>query len=62
MTVLKPCPFCGSSRRLVINCEDGDYYVDFWYVYCKSCGAYMESTKSEIDVIEKWNRRAGDDQ
>lgn len=61
MTKLKPCPFCGSSRRLVIDYEEGDY-DGFWYVYCKSCSAYMESAKSEKDVIEKWNCRAGDDQ
>lgn len=66
MTELKPCPFCGGEGKLIL----GTYMMG---VPCKiecqneSCGAEMSRfSRSDIPklkklVINKWNRRVGDE-
>lgn len=62
MIELKACPFCGSILRIDKYHIQDDFIKEFWGIMCRSCDAYIESEISEKDAIEKWNRRAGDDQ
>ena len=60
MSELKPCPFCGSE----MVCYDTDG-LGSW-VICVDCGASCGRTVNKgrgtrEKVIEKWNRRAGDE-
>lgn len=52
---LKLCPFCGGEASL-------EYYepwcVQKWIARCRKCSISFMSTKSENEVIEKWNTRA----
>ena len=71
MGELKPCPFCGCyifGELDVGMCVDPAAYWDSamrgeisWYVSCNHCGVIMKGD-SQQDVIDKWNRRADDDQ
>ena len=63
---LKPCPFCG-MKPLVFYIPPHDHYIaDFpryegaGAIECLECGAAMMG-KTEKEVIEKWNRRASDE-
>lgn len=54
---LKPCPFCGGSGTLVINCI-------YSFVKCIQCGAEGSTVKVSAEycadekAAEAWNRRA----
>jgi Lar family restriction alleviation protein len=53
-----PCPFCGSKDTLVTHDDGGDYGGDTYGVECQDCpGEIGCCEKSEIEAIEKWNRR-----
>lgn len=55
---LRPCPFCGSDRVVFVPCEDSGS------VLCNSCLASMHITDISADaddVIQLYNRRAGDE-
>lgn len=65
-TVLKPCPFCGSEPFIQIIPPHRHFRVDMPYyrggafVECSNCSCGMvEDTQEE--VVEAWNRRAGDE-
>lgn len=63
MVELKPCPFCGGTD-IVIHRDDGllAQRLNIWRykLCCQSCFAqFYRGTKGEI--IEAWNRRAGED-
>lgn len=60
MAKLKPCPFCGGEARSTFN--------DLYYkIFCtnENCGASI-TKKADVfycarnDVLDAWNRRAGD--
>lgn len=55
----KPCPFCGASATRF----DTDYscgeIVDI--IECVACSASVSTTRGKHAVIEKWNRRAGNE-
>ena len=72
MYKLKPCPFCGGEAELV-NAIGNDYYRSDQHIVCnarcKDCG--VETTGSVAEdhtfayveqAIEKWNRRAHENQ
>ena len=57
MEELKPCPFCGSPAKLVIN-------YDLSFVRCtnnEECAIRTQQYLSEHDAISAWNRRVGDE-
>ena len=47
-----PCPFCASKEVLWQN----NYQP--YSVFCRDCGARIESKGDKRLCIEKWNRRA----
>lgn len=70
---LKPCPFCGKSNTLTITscveleecgnfeaCEFNGYKTICCDVSKGGCGAASGYAIDEALMIEKWNRRAGE--
>lgn len=59
---LKPCPFCGGEAKmkdtLLIN------NISAYVIGCGNTGCYVRPTTSYYrkrkEVIEAWNRRAGE--
>ena len=47
ITELKPCPFCGSSGVALVGS----------FVRCGRCGAVGPYGFTEIEAVERWNRR-----
>ena len=42
MNELKPCPFCGSDPKTIVDYDQvgGDHFVISTYVRCPKCGVY----------------------
>ena len=70
---LKPCPFCGGTDTLIIGtcteleeckyfeaCEISAYKTICCNVNKGGCGASCGFDVDESRMIEKWNRRAGE--
>lgn len=62
---LKPCPFCG-GKAVIEVVEPHKHIICKMPVYkggafieCTECGCAI-SGETEIEVTEKWNRRAND--
>lgn len=56
-TILKSCPFCGSTARITDGGFDGKHF----FIGCQAgdCIGYTGITKNtRIEAIEVWNRRA----
>ena len=53
---LLPCPFCGSDEVFLEQPVDDDHH---WYIQCNGCWMTTDSYGKPVDVIDKWNRRAG---
>ena len=52
---LKPCPFCGSKNvELIGPCEE--YNLGFG-ICCNDCGYDSPIYRTELEVIDAWNRR-----
>ena len=51
MSELKPCPFCGGTRVMVL------WEVDICYAECDKCGAKGSPEFATDDAIRSWNRR-----
>lgn len=62
--MLKPCPFCGSSRVFFdVIVENGEVIDGAFYISCEKCQIEFscgDSTKSELS--ELWNRRTTEPQ
>ena len=58
MNELKPCPFCGSEKINIWNCNDKS---DSAWCQCESCLASTSVEETEEEAIEAWNRRVTDD-
>lgn len=56
---LKPCPFCG-NEDIELKLEFDGHGGEPWHeVICNKCYANINlHSRSEIDTIKKWNRRA----
>ena len=55
---LIPCPFCGSEDVEINSVTIGERESS--YIFCNSCGAYVEfdySNHGWEETIELWNRR-----
>lgn len=52
--IIKPCPFCGSTKRPGIN----SYLHDTWVecVDCEARGPSVSITDTPGDVVEAWFR------
>lgn len=62
MDKLKPCPFCG-DKAILRNRAASFYTNDRYYAAkCISCGAMVGESDNKKEVVEAWNRRAGDGQ
>lgn len=61
---LKPCPFCGSEARLLLNAKRKIYGKDEYrtgvVACCNVCEARMFYGSEKL-AIEAWNRRTKDD-
>lgn len=53
---LKPCPFCGKSDALEVECMAGTIRHPAYRVRCDWCGAATEYSSS-IDPVAAWNTR-----
>lgn len=53
MMTLRPCPFCGSVDLVI------DHLVDDhdWFVSCNGCEIQQIANYTEVQAIERWNRR-----
>lgn len=51
VTDLKPCPFCGSHRTVIIRPDDG------FRAGCKACLASTGANACPLGAQEDWNRR-----
>lgn len=61
MPDLKPCPFCGSERVRFIEHDEQNYeYRTEGFIFCERCG-FSSDTYFVEDAIQKWNRRAGEE-
>ena len=62
MTELRECPFCGSQHvDLVIDSYHGwPNYERTYKIICFSCSAQLYGEDKE-ELIDAWNRRAGED-
>ena len=49
--ILKPCPFCGSTKIRVTN-------PVFWYAWCSDCRGQTGANGTRQDAIDAWNRRS----
>ena len=70
---LRPCPFCGSDVRLVSTEESEDGTVcclnttdelntAYSYIHCYGCDMdYFPDSDIAREVVEAWNRRAGNE-
>ena len=54
---IKPCPFCGSSDKMV---ELVPSCPNWWSVRCWGCGAFGLFRDSPKEAVRWWNRRPGD--
>lgn len=50
---LKPCPFCGGHRVVLLRFNYGRNYA----AKCMECGAFGESGISKIQAVTQWNTR-----
>jgi hypothetical protein len=67
---LKPCPFCGNSRWLIVWDDPAvldDIQVHHWRVSCSmatgdhGCGASTGARTKREFAVKAWNRRVNDD-
>lgn len=59
LTVLRPCPFCGSS--IVGELAESSYPHDrLGVVFCGVCGCHGPSLYEPGQFVGEWNRRAVD--
>ena len=49
---LKPCPFCGEPKDLLI---ERSYYPDRWWAACGYCDACGPEAEDERQAISLWN-------
>lgn len=52
--IIKLCPFCGGEAYIEIICKG------LMYIRCKECSASVPA-KNKSKAIERWNRRADDE-
>lgn len=57
---LKPCPFCGNSKSILLHENIMDCYFIGYSVSCCGCGVETRYFKSKEKAAEAWNRRADD--
>lgn len=75
MNELKPCPFCGGEKIVLISCfdeacvrcmEECENCQERVYAYCcstqqKGCGASSGYFKLKEEALKRWNRRNKND-
>lgn len=53
---LKPCPFCGKSEYILVDCDQSGYLT----ISCDHCGGKMPTPyKDRADAYPAWNTRPG---
>ena len=59
---IKPCPFCGNEKPVLMTRRGIDGWRDYFYVLCDfndcGCGASGQWNHYADLAIEAWNRRA----
>lgn len=55
---LKPCPFCGNSKRSWLGVEN---WQQGFNATCWQCKARAAFKPTEAEAIAAWNRRASDE-
>lgn len=72
MSELKQCPFCGSEKLIITNCEELEVCNNFEKCECNpcyticcdfnqgGCGASSGYRLYKEEAIKAWNRRAGE--
>lgn len=60
MSELKSCPFCGGHAEALTTA--GTEFGTYWhFAECMTCDSKSGLYESEANLIEAWNRRAGDE-
>jgi len=54
---LKPCPFCGCEKIIIIIASDFISHKDIFYVKCADCEAQSGSSATRNEVEDKWQVR-----
>lgn len=54
---LKPCPFCASKEIEITVMYSGTRT----FIMCCNCGADIDSTNCDEDVVTLWNTRPNND-
>jgi len=57
---LLPCPFCGSSAKLVFSTDDTQGR-DWHEIYCTGCEIGTQTSPRKDKVITAWNTRISND-
>ena len=61
MDNLKPCPFCGHRKPVLITRGRLDGWRDYFYVLCDyndgGCGASGQWCHYPDEAVEAWNKR-----
>ena len=52
---LKPCPFCGENRKVVLMIEKSS--DGLWRIRCDNCGCRTQWMDNEKQAIRAWNTR-----
>lgn len=59
---LKPCPFCGNEKPVIMTRRGADGFRDYFYVLCDyndgGCGASGQWNHYPDFAAEAWNQRA----
>ena len=60
---LRPCPFCGNEKPVLMTRRGQDGWRDYFYVLCDyndgGCGASGQWNHYTDLAVEAWNRRKG---
>ncbi|WP_431356355.1 Lar family restriction alleviation protein [Enterobacter kobei] len=60
MSELNTCPFCGGRAEALTTA--GTEFGTYWhFAECMMCDTKSGLYESEANLIEAWNRRAGDE-